>query len=72
MIQSPSGVFVQRVARRAGSDPTAGSVSAKAEIAPRAQRGRYSCLSASEPKSFTGCGTPIAWCAESSAVMLPS
>jgi hypothetical protein len=47
-------------------------VSAKAEISPAAQRGRYFFFSASEPNSLSGCGTPIDWWAESSADRLPS
>ena len=56
---------------RAGSEPTRGSVRAKAEISPAAQRGRYFFLSSSVPKSLSGWGTPIDWWAESSAPMLP-
>ena len=44
------------VARFAGSEPTCGSVSANAEIAPAAQRGRYFFFCSSVPKSFSGCG----------------
>ena len=57
---------------RAGSEPTSCSVSAKAEMAPLAQRGRYSFFSSGEPKSLSGCGTPIDWWAESRADRLPS
>jgi hypothetical protein len=39
--RSPSGVFSAVVLSRAGSEPTFGSVKAKAEISPLAQRGRY-------------------------------
>ena len=60
------------VERLAGSEPTCGSVSANAEIAPAAQRGRYFFFCSGVPKSLSGCGTPIDWCAESSALMLPS
>ena len=67
----PSGVFTTVVSMRAGSDPTPGSVRAKAEISPAAQRGRYFFLSSSVPKVLSGCGTPIDWCAESSAPRLP-
>ncbi len=47
-------------------------MSAKAEIAPFAQRGRYFCFCAGVPKSLSGCGMPIDWCAESSALTLLS
>jgi hypothetical protein len=36
-------------------------------MAPPAQRGRYSRFCSSVPNFFTGSGTPIDWCAESSA-----
>src|SRR5437868_2211368 len=39
---------------RAGSLPTPGSVSAKAEIAPLANMGKYFFFCASLPKSFSG------------------
>lgn len=54
------------VASRAGSEPTSGSVSRKALMSVRAQRGRNSAFCSSVPNSFSGCGTPIDWCAESS------
>src|SRR5262249_35406825 len=50
---------------RAGSEPTSGSVSAKADTAPLAQRGKYFFFCSSVPNILTGCGTPIDWCAES-------
>jgi hypothetical protein len=56
----------------AGSEPTSASVSAKAEMAPGASRGRYFFFCSGVPNSFSGCGTPIDWWAESSAVRLPS
>ena len=60
MIQPlPSGDGVAVVCIFAGSDPTPGSVSANAEIAPLASRGRYFFFCSSVPKSFKGCGTPI-------------
>ena len=62
----PSGVGTAVVVMRAGSEPTSTSVSANAEMAPRASRGRYFCFCASVPNSLSGCGTPIDWCAESS------
>ncbi len=55
---------------RAGSDPTSGSVSRNADTAPPAQRGRYSSFCASLPNIRTGSGTPMDWCADSSAPML--
>ena len=60
------------VERRAGSEPTLVSVRAKALMAPRAMRGRYFFFSSSDPKSLSGWGTPMDWCAESSAVRLAS
>ncbi len=63
---------VAEVARFAGSEPTCGSVSAKAEIAPAASRGKYFFFCSGVPKSFNGCGTPIDWCAERSTTRLPS
>ena len=42
-----------------GSDPTCGSVSAKAEIAPAAHRVRYFFFCSGVPKILSGCGTPI-------------
>ena len=65
---SPSGTAV--MCRRAGSEPTSGSVSRNALIAPRAQRGRYSCFCSSEPNCLSGSGTPIDWCALASAPRL--
>ncbi len=59
------------VETRAGSEPTSGSVSAKAEISPFAQRGRYSRFCASVPNTMSGAGTPIDWWAESSEATLP-
>ena len=35
----------------------------------RAQRGRNASFCSCVPNSFSGCGTPIDWCAESSAPM---
>ena len=56
---------------RAGSEPTSGSVSAKAEIAPRARRGRYFFFCSGVPNILSGCGTPIDWCADSHATVDP-
>ena len=55
------------VASLAGSEPTSGSVSRNALISPRAQRGRYVVFCSGVPKRASGCGTPIDWCADSSA-----
>ena len=52
---------------RAGSEPTSSSVSANAEMAPFASRGRKRFFCSSVPNIFTGPGTPIDWCADSSA-----
>ena len=68
----PSSLGTARVSMAAGSEPTPGSVSANAEIAPRASRGRYFCFWASLPNVLSGPGTPIDWCADSKAVMEPS
>lgn len=54
---SPSGTAV--VASRAGSDPTSGSVSRKAEMSVRARRGRNASFCSRVPKILSGCGTPI-------------
>ncbi len=66
----PSSVRVAVAFIRAGSEPTSGSVSRKAVTAPAAQRGRYSCFCSGVPKTFTGSGTPMDWCAETRAPML--
>ena len=66
----PSLVGVAVLDSRAGSDPTSGSVSRKAVTAPAAQRGRNPCFCSVVPNIFTGSGTPIDWCADSSAPML--
>ena len=63
----PSSVGSAVVASRAGSEPTSGSVSRNAETSPAASRGRKRCFCSSVPNIFSGCGTPIDWCAESSA-----
>src|SRR5205807_8673154 len=60
MIQPlPSGDLTAVVSILAGSEPTPGSVSANAEIAPLARRGRYFFFCSGVPKSLSGCGTPI-------------
>ena len=60
------------VERFAGSDPTWASVNANAETAPAARRGRNFFFCSFVPKSLSGCGTPIDWCAERSVTRLPS
>ena len=65
---SSVGIAVAR--SRAGSEPTSGSVSRKALIAPFAQRGRYRRFCSSEPASTSGSGRPTDWCADNSAPML--
>ena len=55
----PSGEGTARVCIFAGSDPTPGSVSANAEMAPFARRGSHFSFCSFVPKSFSGCGTPI-------------
>ena len=47
------------VSSAAGSDPTPASVSANAEMAPFASRGRYCLFCASVPNILSGCGTPM-------------
>ena len=69
---SPSSLGTAVASIAAGSDPTPGSVSANAEIAPRASRGKYFFFCTSEPNSLSGWGTPMDWWAESSAVREPS
>ncbi len=56
---APSSLGTARVSRAAGSDPTPGSVSANAEMAPCASRGKYFRFCASVPNSLSGCGTPM-------------
>ena len=61
-------VGVAVVASRAGSEPTSGSVSRNALMAPRGAAGQERRPSAPRCRtSFSGCGTPIDWCADSSA-----
>ena len=62
-----TGVAVHDI--RAGSEPTSGSVSRNADTSPAASRGRYRCFCSAVPKSLSGCGTPMDWCADSSAPM---
>ena len=67
--ESPSvGTAVAR--SRAGSEPTSGSVSRNALMAPFAHRGRYCRFCSSVPASTSGSGKPTDWCADSSATML--
>jgi hypothetical protein len=56
---SPSSLGTAVVAICAGSDPTPGSVRAKAEMAPFASRGKYFFFCSSVPKSLSGWGTPM-------------
>ena len=63
----PSADGIAVVFSRAGSEPTSGSVRRNALISPRAHLGRYSCFCASVPNWAMGCGTPIDWCADSTA-----
>ena len=56
---SPSSLGIAVVSIAAGSDPTPCSVSANAEIAPFARRGKYFFFCASLPNILSGCGTPI-------------
>ena len=72
MNASPSSVGTAVVCRFAGSEPTSVSVSANADTAPAARRGKYFFFCSSVPNSFSGCGTPIDWCAERRAVSDPS
>ena len=60
----PSSVSVAVLSMRAGSDPTSGSVSRNAEMAPAAHRGRKRSFCSGVPTSLTGSGTPIDWWAE--------
>jgi hypothetical protein len=68
----PSGVSSAVVCMPAGSDPTFDSVSANAEIAPLARRGKYFFFCSGVPNCLSGLGTPIDWAAESRAVRFPS
>ena len=68
----PSSVGVADVDMFAGSEPASTSVSANAEIAPRARRGKYLRFCSSVPNSFSGCGTPIDWLADNNATREPS
>src|SRR5438477_94857 len=65
----PSSLGVAIVSIAAGSDPTPGSVSANAEMAPFASSGKYFFFCPSDPNILSGCGTPIDWCADKSAVI---
>ena len=68
----PSSLKVALVRRFAGSEPASTSVSAKAEMAPLASRGKKRCFCSGVPNSLSGCGNPMDWLAESSAVSDPS
>src|SRR2546421_476487 len=67
----PSSLGRAMVSIAAGSDPTPGSVSANAEMAPLASSGRYFFFCASEPNILSGWGTPSDWCAARSAEVEP-
>ena len=62
----PSSVGVAVAPMRAGSEPTSGSVSRKAETWSLATLGSHSRFCSSEPNSISGSATPIDWCALSS------
>ena len=47
-------------------------MSANAEIAPLASRGKNLCFCSGVPNSFNGWGKPMDWCADSSAASEPS
>jgi hypothetical protein len=66
----PSSVSVAVAPIRAGSEPTSGSVSRNAVMAPFAHRGSHCCFCSSVPNIRTGSGTPIDWCADTSAPTL--
>ena len=68
----PSLVGVADVSMFAGSEPASTSVSANAEIAPFASRGKYFFFWSSLPNNLSGWGNPIDWCADSRAVSDPS
>jgi hypothetical protein len=59
-------VGIAAVVMRAGSEPTSGSVSRKAETCVRATLGSHSRFCSSEPNIRSGSGRPIDWWAESS------
>ena len=54
----------------AGSEPTPGSVSAKADRCEVQTFGSHSRFCSSEPASSRGCASPIDWCADSSVERL--
>ena len=68
----PSDAGSAAVVMFAGSEPASTSVSANAEIAPFARRGKNRFFCSSVPNSASGCGTPIDCEADSSAVIEPS
>jgi len=55
----PSSTGVAVDARRAGSEPTSGSVSRNADMAPAAHRGKNFRFCSGVPASLSGSGTPI-------------
>src|SRR5665213_13394 len=67
----PSAEGTAGVEEPSGSDPALGSVKAKAEMAPFANRGKYFFFWASLPNSLRGWGTPIDWWAESQTAVEP-
>jgi hypothetical protein len=69
--QEPSACFTASVTMLAGSEPAPGSVRANAESSPFAMRGSHFFFCVSVPKSFSGWGTPMDWCAESVAAVEP-
>jgi len=60
----PSSVGTALVVMRAGSDPTSGSVSRKAEMWVLATFGSHSRFCSSEPNMRSGSGSPMDWWAE--------
>src|SRR3989442_12795 len=68
----PSPLGTASVSIAAGSDPTPGSVSANAEIAPWARRGEDFFFLASQPNILSGCGTPMDWWGGRSAGAQPA
>ena len=67
---SPSSVGVAVLPIRAGSDPTSGSVSRNARDRALRAAGQEALLLLVGAEHLTGSGTPIDWCADSSAPRL--